>query len=57
MYAQKVMAVCSFDEKFTFVYAGWESWASDSQILEAAVNPLFKFPHPPASKLKLVVVE
>ncbi|XP_058197837.1 uncharacterized protein LOC131313503 isoform X3 [Rhododendron vialii] len=54
MYAEKVMAACSFDEKFTFVYAGWESWASDSQILEAAVNPLFKFPHPPANKYYLV---
>ncbi|KAH7854211.1 hypothetical protein Vadar_011394 [Vaccinium darrowii] len=47
--AQKVMAACSFDEKFTFVYAGWESYACDSQIFAAAVsNPCNMFPHPPA---------
>ncbi|KAI8550910.1 hypothetical protein RHMOL_Rhmol06G0144000 [Rhododendron molle] len=50
---QNVMAVCSFDMKFTFVYPGWEGSAHDGRVFFAAVsNPDFNFPHPPISKLE-----
>ncbi|GMP28717.1 hypothetical protein CsSME_00004148 [Camellia sinensis var. sinensis] len=48
---QNVMATCSFDMKFTFVYIGWEGSAHDSRIfLEALTTNSADFPHPPPSK-------
>ena len=48
---QNVMAVCSFDMRFTFVLAGWEGTAHDTRIFNAAVNtPHLNFPSPPHSK-------
>jgi hypothetical protein len=45
---QNVMAACSFDMQFTFVWAGWEGSAHDTRIfLEAIDNPRIKFPKPP----------
>ncbi|KAL3715621.1 hypothetical protein ACJRO7_007363 [Eucalyptus globulus] len=45
---QNVMCVCSFDMKFTFVYAGWEGSANDCRVLSAALeNPRLEFPRPP----------
>jgi hypothetical protein len=45
---QNVMAACSFDMQFTFVWAGWEGSAHDTRIfLEAIDNPCIKFPKPP----------
>jgi len=42
------MAACSFDMQFTFVWAGWEDSAQDSQIfLETIDNPHIKFSMPP----------
>jgi len=50
-----VMAICSFDGKFTFVYPGWEGSAHDSRVLAAAVaDEVNNFPHPPAHKYYLV---
>lgn len=47
---QNVMAACSFDMKFTFVYTGWEGSAHDSRIfLEALTTNSADFPHPPPS--------
>ena len=34
---QNVLAVCSFDLKFTYVLPGWEGSASDSRILDNAL--------------------
>ena len=48
---QNVMAACSFDMKFTFVYTGWERSAHDSRIfVDAVTSPTATFPHPPLSK-------
>ncbi|XP_026429150.1 protein ALP1-like [Papaver somniferum] len=45
---QNVMAVCSFDLKFTYIYAGWEGSANDSRILwETLSNRSMMFPHAP----------
>ncbi|KAH7849523.1 hypothetical protein Vadar_019079 [Vaccinium darrowii] len=42
---QNVMAVCSFDMKFTYVYPGWEGSAHDGRVFNAAVsNPANNFP-------------
>ncbi|KAH7857404.1 hypothetical protein Vadar_012318 [Vaccinium darrowii] len=52
--SQKVMAVCSFDEKFTYVYSGWEGYARNSVVFGAMVsNPRNMFPNPPANKYYL----
>ncbi|XP_028056116.1 protein ALP1-like [Camellia sinensis] len=52
---QNVMATCSFDMKFTFVYIGWEGSAHDSRIfLEALTTNSADFPHPPPNKYYLV---
>ncbi|XP_031105042.1 uncharacterized protein LOC116009958 [Ipomoea triloba] len=48
MVTQNVMAVCSHDMMFTFVYAGWEGSANDSRIfLDALSKPEIRFPMPP----------
>ncbi|KAH7847178.1 hypothetical protein Vadar_022900 [Vaccinium darrowii] len=49
-----VMAICSFDGKFTFVYPGWEGSAHDSRVLAAAVaDEVNNFPHPPARMISM----
>ncbi|XP_031119507.1 uncharacterized protein LOC116022779 [Ipomoea triloba] len=48
MVTQNVMAVCSHDMMFTFVFAGWEGSANDSRIfLDALSKPEIGFPLPP----------
>ncbi|XP_059650323.1 uncharacterized protein LOC132296099 [Cornus florida] len=52
---QNVIAACSFDMKFTFVWAGWEGSAHDSRILnEALGRPNLNFPKPPSGKYYVV---
>ena len=42
------MCVCSFDMKFTYIYAGWEGSANDCRIFEdARTRTTTNFPHPP----------
>ncbi|RWR88352.1 hypothetical protein CKAN_01735300 [Cinnamomum micranthum f. kanehirae] len=36
--SQNVMAVVSFDMKFQYVFAGWESSASNSKVLQDALS-------------------
>lgn len=44
---QNVMAVCSHDMMFTFVYTGWEGTANDSRVFyDAITRPENKFPMP-----------
>ena len=46
--SQNVLAACSFDMCFTYIWAGWEGTAHDNRILWEAINtPRVKFPHPP----------
>jgi hypothetical protein len=33
-----VLAACTFDLKFTYVFVGWEGTASDSKIIRNALN-------------------
>ncbi|XP_042487124.1 putative nuclease HARBI1 isoform X3 [Macadamia integrifolia] len=48
---QNVMCACSFDMRFTFVYAGWEGSAHDARVFEEArSNATLGFPHPPPGK-------
>ncbi|KAL7184337.1 hypothetical protein ACSBR2_026480 [Camellia fascicularis] len=52
---QNVLATCSFDMKFTFVYPGWEGSATDSRVLfDALTCPDVSFPLPPTDKFYLV---
>ncbi|XP_030444318.2 uncharacterized protein LOC115666804 [Syzygium oleosum] len=52
---QNVMCVCSFDMKFTFVYAGWEGSANDCRVLSAALEThRLQFPRPPPGKYYVV---
>ncbi|KAI3453559.1 hypothetical protein Pfo_010222 [Paulownia fortunei] len=42
---QNIMVACSFDMRFTFVWAGWEGTAHDSRIFNEAIHrPTLKFP-------------
>ncbi|CAL5384396.1 unnamed protein product [Camellia sinensis] len=52
---QNVLAACSFDLKFTFVYPGWEGSATDSRVLsDALTRPDASFPLPSTGKYYLV---
>ncbi|CAL5377445.1 unnamed protein product [Camellia sinensis] len=52
---QNVLAACSFDLKFTFVYPSWEGSATDSRVLsDALTRPDVSFPLPPTGKYYLV---
>ncbi|KAG5248876.1 protein ALP [Salix suchowensis] len=52
---QNIMAACSFDMQFTFVWAGWEGSAHDTRIfLEAIHSTSIQFPKPPEGKYYLV---
>ncbi|XP_042481044.1 uncharacterized protein LOC122061692 [Macadamia integrifolia] len=52
---QNVMCACSFDMKFTFVYAGWEGSANDCRVFNRALeDPTLRFPHPPQGKYYVV---
>ncbi|CAL5441606.1 unnamed protein product [Camellia sinensis] len=52
---QNVLATCSFDLKFTFVYPGWEGSAIDSRVLsDALTRPDVSFSFPPTGKYYLV---
>ena len=46
-----VMCVVNWDMKFTFIHAGWEGSAHDSNVLRDALQREdFGFPLPPESK-------
>ncbi|KAK6161036.1 hypothetical protein DH2020_004417 [Rehmannia glutinosa] len=52
---QNFMAACSFDMRFTFIWAGWEGTAHDSRILNEAIHrQSLKFPMPPRGKYYVV---
>ena len=54
---QNIMAACSFDMQFTFVWAGWEGSAHDTRIFyEAIGNTNIQFPRPPEGIYKKKVV-
>ncbi|CAL5435353.1 unnamed protein product [Camellia sinensis] len=52
---QNVLAACSFDLKFTFVYLGWEGSATDSRVLsDALTRPDVSFRLPLTGRYYLV---
>lgn len=53
--SQNVLAACTFDLKFIFIYPGWEGSAADSRVLRAVLNdPDQNFPQIPEGKYYLV---
>ncbi|XP_035539801.1 protein ALP1-like isoform X1 [Juglans regia] len=53
--SQNVLAVCDFDMKFTFIYAGWEDTAHDARLfMDALSRPGIDFPLPPEGYYYLV---
>lgn len=46
--SQNVLAACTFDLQFIFIYPGWEGSAADSRVLRAVLDdPDQNFPHIP----------
>ncbi|KAL5820094.1 hypothetical protein ACOSQ4_023936 [Xanthoceras sorbifolium] len=53
--SQNVLAACTFDLQFIFVYPGWEGSAPDSRVLRAVLDDSDQnFPHIPEGKYYLV---
>ncbi|KAF2283133.1 hypothetical protein GH714_043463 [Hevea brasiliensis] len=53
--SQNVLAACTFDLQFIFIYPGWEGSAVDSRVLRAVLDdPDQNFPHIPEGKYYLV---
>lgn len=49
--SQNVLAACTFDMQFIFVYPGWEGSVADSRMLRAVLDdPDQKFPHIPEGR-------
>nr|XP_027099169.1 putative nuclease HARBI1 [Coffea arabica] len=54
IHSQNVLAVCDFDMRFNYIYAGWEGSAHDARVLESALMPPSDFSIPPSGKYYLV---
>ncbi|XP_050208076.1 uncharacterized protein LOC126657432 isoform X2 [Mercurialis annua] len=53
--SQNVLAACTFDMQFIFIYPGWEGSAADSRVLRAVLeDPDQNFPRIPEGKYYLV---
>ncbi|KAG9134293.1 hypothetical protein Leryth_020036 [Lithospermum erythrorhizon] len=53
--SQNILAACTFDLQFIFVYPGWEGSVSDSRVLKAVLNNRDQnFPQIPEGKYYLV---
>jgi hypothetical protein len=52
--SQNVLAACTFDLQFIFIYPGWEGSVSDSRVLKAVLDdPDQNFPQIPQGTLAL----
>ena len=52
--SQNVLAACTFDLQFIFIYPGWEGSASDSRVLQAVLDdPDQNFPPIPEGSFKI----
>jgi len=50
-FSLNVLAVCSFDMRFTYMLSGWEGSAHDARVLASALDhPRKRFPVPPPGK-------
>ncbi|XP_027061002.1 uncharacterized protein [Coffea arabica] len=52
--SQNLLAVCDFDMRFTYIYAGWEGSAHDARVLDDALSHPSDFPMAPEGKYYLV---
>lgn len=53
--SQNVLAACTFDLQFIFIYPGWEGSAADSRVLRAVLDdPDQNFPQIPQGKYYIV---
>ncbi|KAM6579085.1 hypothetical protein CsatB_030922 [Cannabis sativa] len=53
--SQNVLAACTFDLQFIFIYPGWEGSAADARVLRAVLDdPDQNFPQVPQGKYYLV---
>ena len=51
---ENVLAICSHDMMFTFMYTGWEGTANDARVFyDAVVRSENKFPVPTSGKFFL----
>lgn len=51
--SQNVLAACTFDLQFIFIYPGWEGSVADSRVLRAVLDdPDQNFPHIPEGSPK-----
>ncbi|XP_028793310.1 uncharacterized protein LOC114760549 [Neltuma alba] len=56
--SQNVLAACTFDLQFIFIYPGWEGSVTDSRVLRAVLDdPDQNFPQVPEGKYYLVDME
>ncbi|XP_024024876.1 uncharacterized protein LOC112092578 [Morus notabilis] len=54
-FSLNVLAVCSFDMRFTYMLSGWEGSAHDARVLASALDhPRKRFSIPPPGKFYLV---
>ena len=49
--SQNLLAICDFNIRFTYIYAGWEGSAHDAQVLDGALSHPSDFPMPSVCKL------
>ena len=54
-FSLNVLAVCTFDMKFTYMLSGWEGSAHDARVLAAALDSARKrFPTPPPGQPTMI---
>ncbi|KAH9712999.1 DDE Tnp4 domain-containing protein [Citrus sinensis] len=56
--SQNVLAACTFDLQFIFIYPGWEGSVADSRVLRAVLDdPDQNFPHIPEGSSKIEMLQ
>ena len=48
---QNALAICNFDMRFSYIYAGWEGSAHDARVSNGALTGPTHFPLPPTGAL------
>lgn len=55
--SQNVLAACTFDLQFIFIYPGWEGSAADSRVLRAVLDdPDQNFPNIPEGSPQIYIL-
>ena len=53
---QNVLAICDFDMRFTYIYAGWEGSAHDARVLDGALTGPTHFPMAPSGGKAYIII-